>query len=107
MAAAAGRIADAMAGLAPGVPVPSCPGWTAAEVARRVGQMHRGIGFMIWEAAGTAPAERPAAEPPPAAQSPEGGEAVAAWLRACVEDLVAAFAAADPDTPATRGWRPD
>src|SRR5262249_61634374 len=105
MAAAAGRIADAMAGLAPGVPVPSCSGWTAADLARHVGQMHRGIGSMIWGAAGTAPAERPAAEPPegPMARSPEGdGEAAAAWLRACAEDLVAAFAAADPDAPATR-----
>jgi hypothetical protein len=64
--------------------------------------MHRGMGAMIWGAAGTAEPERPAAEPPEG-----GGAPVSAWLRACAGHLVAAFGAADPDAPATRGWRPD
>ncbi len=89
---------------APGldVPVPTCPGWTLADLARHIGEGRRKWAAVV--AAG------PAAAPPPGSAW-EGGpaasresEALPAWLAASTQELLDALRAAGPDRGCWTWW---
>ncbi len=66
-------------------PVPTCPGWTSERLVGHIGRTHR------WTAGWVATGESPDVEPAPE------GEAVVAWARTGLDELVAALDALDPD----------
>ena len=42
-----GRMADAVRGVDPATPVPSCPEWTVADLVKHTGTVHRWAGRML------------------------------------------------------------
>jgi len=85
--------------------VPTCPGWTVADLARHTGTVHR------W-AAGIVATEATARPPAPDVTSPsESAEGWGQWLAAGATPLLAALRSAGPLTPVwswgpgrTSGW---
>ncbi|MPQ98651.1 maleylpyruvate isomerase family mycothiol-dependent enzyme [Modestobacter sp. I12A-02628] len=72
-------------------PVPSCPGWSLADLGRHTGGVH------AWarDAVGHEPGTPPGAEPP----GPAEDATVAAWYRTQADDLLTALVAVDPGRP--------
>lgn len=89
------READALTHLLaehePSVTVPSCPGWSLADLGRHTGGVH------AWarEALETAPETAPGPEP----EGPADDHAVADWYRAQADDLLTALSTTDPLHP--------
>jgi uncharacterized protein (TIGR03083 family) len=84
-------------------PVPTCPGWTLGDLLIHLGRVHR------WAVAAALTA--PDDERPRFGARPADGEAIGPWFATGVDQLVATFDGADPDTPAwafvgpgTVGW---
>ncbi|MCW2793711.1 MAG: hypothetical protein JWO76_2809 [Nocardioides sp.] len=93
VAGEASRMSDLLRTADPAAPVPSCPGWTVADLAGHLGGVHR------WAraAVGTAPGDTaPRAGEPPGALT---AQALADWLLEGARELVADLAAAGPDRP--------
>lgn len=65
-------------------PVPTCPGWTVERLVGHIGRVHR------WTAGWAATGESPEVEDAPP------GDAVLAWARAGLDQLVAALEVLDP-----------
>lgn len=79
-------------------PVPTCPGWTLADLARHIGEGRR-----IWAATVAAgPAEAKAR--PELAPMPDEREAVLAWLSESTRQLLDALTEAGPDRECWVGW---
>ena len=79
----------------PSAPVPSCPGWSMADLVAHVGQVHRDKAGIV-RAGGS--------ERPPRAEDPTvTGDALLAWYDEGLADLVEVLVAADPDQP-TWSW---
>lgn len=87
LVAAATRLA-AVASQAPGLDVPTCPGWTVERVAVHTGRIHRWVAAAL-----TTP---PPTEVPPAERPPPGTD-LGAWLHESCDLLIEAFAAAGPN----------
>lgn len=68
-------------------PVPSCPGWTVAHLARHLGSVHR------W--AREAILVGPAPEPP----GPDDPDQIEPWFREGAAELAATLRGCDPDQP--------
>lgn len=86
----------ALAGAATGnlhLPVPSCPGWTVAELVAHAGRVHRHK-LALLRAASTRPPDLP--QPP----SPPAGDALIGWFLDGLSQLAELLAATDPDAPA-------
>ncbi|MEU4508728.1 maleylpyruvate isomerase family mycothiol-dependent enzyme, partial [Nonomuraea wenchangensis] len=82
-------------------PVPSCPGWTMAELVTHVGQTHR---WAVHVLRGRVQ-ERIWSRQVPSGL-PEGRAGDAGWLRAGAAELVRTLRETDPDTPVWT-WGPD
>ena len=80
-------------------PIEACPGWTLADLARHMGEIHR---WARLAAMTGAPPDGSAIDAPPAAGD-ESGDALADWLDAGVDALVPVLAALDPAAPT---WHP-
>jgi uncharacterized protein (TIGR03083 family) len=99
MAAAVSGISDTAAD------VPTCPGWTVAELATHIGGIHRWVTAIV---ASQAPSRLPFPEVGPESSSPDG---LARWLTAGAVPLLESLRAAGPVTPVwtwgpgrTSGW---
>jgi uncharacterized protein (TIGR03083 family) len=90
---------DALVGLASGPeleqPVPSCPGWSVAEVVRHVGGAHRWCISVL--DGGETPSTRPVGEPE------VDQAALAPWLQDGLEELLGRLRTTLPDAPT---WTP-
>jgi uncharacterized protein (TIGR03083 family) len=91
-----GRLAAAAEG-APGVPVPSCPGWDMRQLLAHVEAIHRWVTGILREKATERPARTELAAEVAFAD-------LAAAYDAALSALVAALAATDPDEPVWN-WR--
>jgi uncharacterized protein (TIGR03083 family) len=86
------RMAAVSTGVDPGTPVPTCPGWTLADLLEHVGAVHRWAGAMV---ADLTPRRLPRETMDLGLPDDPGG--LPAWLAAGAEPLVANFRSADPD----------
>ncbi|MEU8249969.1 maleylpyruvate isomerase family mycothiol-dependent enzyme [Nonomuraea sp. NPDC048916] len=90
----AARLVELVTGAAQDTPVPSCPGWTLAELITHVGTTHRWVVHIL---------KTRAREPIWSRDVPNGlapGESGdAAWLAAGAAELSATLRATDPATP--------
>jgi uncharacterized protein (TIGR03083 family) len=85
-----------------GAPVPSCPGWTVADLTRHVGTIYQ----WVRGHAGRGVVDRPETRPQVAADAPAGaGPDVIAWFEAELAQLDAFLEALDADRPAWN-WAP-
>ena len=93
MAAAVSGISDTAAD------VPTCPGWTVAELATHIGGIHRWVTAIV---ASQAPSRLPFPEVGPESSSPDG---LARWLTAGAVPLLESLRAAGPVTEPSRTRR--
>ncbi|HEY8546154.1 MAG TPA: maleylpyruvate isomerase N-terminal domain-containing protein [Acidimicrobiales bacterium] len=95
-----GALHQAVIGGDPTVPVPTCPGWTVADLAAHVGEL---LGFwchVLCEASGR---PKPDAGPPPATRSGtsgNGAEELGTWLAGIGGALVEELRRTEAGTPA-------
>jgi uncharacterized protein (TIGR03083 family) len=86
------RLSAAIAALEPGTPIPTCPGWTASDLARHIGTVQRWAAHLV--------AVR-AAERIPSSEldidEPADDGSCAAWLAAGAPAVVASLRGADPE----------
>ncbi|MFJ4868137.1 maleylpyruvate isomerase N-terminal domain-containing protein [Streptomyces sp. NPDC088757] len=92
------RLAAVVRDAAPAIPVPGCPDWTLADLARHVGTVHRWAEHLVR----TRSATRVLAEDVPL-DPPAGPAAYADWLVAGAERFAATARDADPGAPV---WSP-
>lgn len=86
------RLVDVSAAANPAAPVPTCPGWTTARLARHVGQIHR------WADAIVRDRRRERLDPRQLELGwPEDWELAPAWLASGVSSVVATLGHADPE----------
>lgn len=71
------------------VPVPTCPGWTIADLCGHLGQVYARVAHIVTDRM-TGPAEWP--------ELPDGVDAVE-WMAEALDDLVDALTGCDPETP--------
>ncbi|WP_283133797.1 maleylpyruvate isomerase family mycothiol-dependent enzyme [Rhizohabitans arisaemae] len=76
----------------PLTPVPSCPGWTLADLIRHTGSVHRWAARLLVELRQRGLRREDAALPADPGEYPD-------WLIAGGEELTRALRSADPDTP--------
>ncbi|MEQ3554662.1 maleylpyruvate isomerase family mycothiol-dependent enzyme [Pseudonocardia nematodicida] len=89
-------LAALLAGADPSLDVPTCPGWSVAQLLRHVGRGHRWAAQMVASGADEVldPREVVGGKPP----DPDP-EAAAQWLRDGATELLDAVVAAGPDAP--------
>ncbi|MFB7517177.1 maleylpyruvate isomerase N-terminal domain-containing protein [Streptomyces sp. NPDC056144] len=92
------RFAAAVRDADPATPVPTCPGWTLADLTRHLGTVHRWAGHLVR----TGATARVRAHEVPL-DLPEDPAAYADWLADGAERFAATVRAADPDAPI---WSP-
>lgn len=87
-------IAEVLRSADAALPVPTCPGWTLAKLARHVGRVHR------WATASVTRRATDAVDPRSVddAVPPGDTEGLVEWLTAGAEGVVAAIRAAGPET---------
>ncbi|WP_354638523.1 maleylpyruvate isomerase family mycothiol-dependent enzyme [Kitasatospora camelliae] len=88
------RFVAAVKGADPATPVPSCPGWTLADLIRHAGSVQRWFSVLL----------RGRIQEPPRSRDvdlrlPVGEDGWADWLADGATEAAGAFAATDPDTP--------
>jgi uncharacterized protein (TIGR03083 family) len=71
-------------------PVPTCPGWTVADLCRHVGSIYAHVARIVGERLTTSPGER--------APAPDGVDP-AGYVEETLDDLVEALGAAEPGAP--------
>lgn len=86
------RLADAVRGADPATPVPTCPGWTLADLVTHVGGVHRWAATIV----ATQSASRVRRDELELG-IPDNPRALADWLAAGAVPTAAAFRAADPE----------
>ncbi|GLX21540.1 maleylpyruvate isomerase family mycothiol-dependent enzyme [Streptomyces lavendulae] len=94
VAAETARFAALLADADLTVPVPTCPGWTLADLVRHAGGVHRWFSVLL----------RQRIQQPPAGREvdlrlPEHQDGYAEWLRAGAAEAAEVFADTDPDAP--------
>ncbi|GGY00941.1 maleylpyruvate isomerase family mycothiol-dependent enzyme [Streptomyces hiroshimensis] len=81
-------------GADPATPVPSCPGWTLADLTRHTGSVHRWFSVLL---------SRRIQQPPTSREVdlrlPEQPDAYPDWLTTGAAEAARVFAATDPDAP--------
>ncbi|MCX5389305.1 maleylpyruvate isomerase family mycothiol-dependent enzyme [Streptomyces sp. NBC_00094] len=82
----------------PATPVPTCPGWTLADLTRHLGTVHHWAEHLVRTGATTRVHARDLPLDPPADPAAYPG-----WLAAGAETFVTTLSATDPDTPL---WSP-
>ncbi|GLW97826.1 maleylpyruvate isomerase family mycothiol-dependent enzyme [Microtetraspora sp. NBRC 16547] len=90
----AARLVALVAEADPAAPVPTCPGWTIAKLAKHVGITQRWVEHLVR----TRAPERVGARDVPMDRLGEGDDA-AAWLAAGAARLLATLRATTPETP--------
>jgi len=75
----------------PATPVPSCPGWSIADLVAHVGSYHRWAADLLQDTS-----EQPRA---PYSLRPDPDATLVEWYRASLQLLLEAVDATDPDTP--------
>ncbi|MDT9684361.1 maleylpyruvate isomerase N-terminal domain-containing protein [Streptomyces sp. TRM76323] len=88
------RFVAAVRGADPATPVPTCPGWTLADLARHVGEVHRWMEHLVRT---RAPARVEVEDVP--LDLPGDPAAYPAWLARGTDAVLRALRAAHPDTP--------
>jgi uncharacterized protein (TIGR03083 family) len=88
------RFADLVDGADPATPVPTCPGWTLADLLDHVGGIHRWATYMVEHLS-----QKRVRRDDLDLGLPDDPHALATWLAAGAEPLERAFRAADPDAP--------
>ncbi len=97
----AARFVQTVEGADPAAPVPSCPGWTVADLVSHLGGVHR------WAAHHVATlAPRRISSSQLDLGRPEDPASLPRWLADGIEPMVATFRAADPDAKVW-GWGAD
>ncbi|MFD5764537.1 maleylpyruvate isomerase N-terminal domain-containing protein [Streptomyces sp. NPDC127049] len=94
----AGRYADTVRDADPATPVPTCPGWTLADLTRHLGTVHGWAAHLVTARPATRVRAGELGLEPPADPSAYPG-----WFTARAEGFAAAARAADPDAPV---WSP-
>jgi uncharacterized protein (TIGR03083 family) len=95
------RFVATVEGADPSLPVPTCPGWSLADLMRHLGGIHRWAAHHV----ATGATQRvPNTEVD--LREPEDATALAAWLADGIEPMVATFRAGDPDAKVW-GWGAD
>ncbi|AZM87381.1 maleylpyruvate isomerase family mycothiol-dependent enzyme [Streptomyces sp. W1SF4] len=94
VAAEAARFAALLADADLKVPVPTCPGWTLADLVRHAGGVHRWFSVLLRQRIQQPPARREVD-----LRLPEREDGYAEWLRAGAAEAVEVFADTDPDAP--------
>lgn len=84
------------------VPVPTCPGWTLADLAQHLGQGRRRWAAVV--AAGPADALPPEAAKAGSAEAPGERDALIAWLDESIRTFHDALREADPDRACWTWW---
>ncbi|MGW8761368.1 maleylpyruvate isomerase N-terminal domain-containing protein [Streptomyces sp. NPDC055815] len=92
------RFADLVRDAEPTAPVPTCPGWTLADLTRHLGAVHRWTEHLVR----TRATVRVRTEDVPL-DLPSDPAACADWLTAGAESVLTALSTADPDVPV---WSP-
>ncbi|MFF3905687.1 maleylpyruvate isomerase family mycothiol-dependent enzyme [Streptomyces sp. NPDC001848] len=95
------RFAEVVKGVDPGTPVPSCPDWTLAELARHVGSLQRWFCALLTRLVQEPPRTRDVAY-----GLPEHAEEYADWVAAGVAGVGEVLRAADPQA-AMWAWGED
>ncbi|WP_113698692.1 maleylpyruvate isomerase family mycothiol-dependent enzyme [Nonomuraea lactucae] len=90
----AARLVELVTGAAPAAPVPTCPGWTLADLITHVGTTHRWVIHIV----GNRVQERIWSREVPNGLA-EGQSGDPAWLADGARRLLATLRSADPDTP--------
>ena len=85
------RLAQLVAAVDPGLPIPTCPDWTVRELVAHVGSGHRWSAGLIESRATTA-------SPPTPVPAPAEPAEWSDWLRAGAHQLVSAVRTAGPET---------
>ncbi|MEV4442139.1 maleylpyruvate isomerase family mycothiol-dependent enzyme [Streptomyces sp. NPDC049577] len=85
------RFAEVAEGADPATPVPSCPGWTLAELTRHVGALQRWFSTLL-----TGLVQEPPRSRDVELGLPEHPEEYAHWVAAGVPDVAAVLRATDP-----------
>ncbi|MEU5218554.1 maleylpyruvate isomerase N-terminal domain-containing protein [Streptomyces sp. NPDC020807] len=88
------RFAETVRGADPATPVPTCPGWTLADLTRHLGTVHRWAGHLVR----TGATARVRTHDVPL-DLPDDPAAHADWLADGAERFAATARAADPDAP--------
>lgn len=88
-------MAAVAAGADPATPIPSCPGWTLAELLMHTGGVHRWVTAMVCRRSPEMLDHASIA----GSGRPDDPHALPAWVAAGAEPLADAFSAADPDEP--------
>ncbi|WP_033220489.1 maleylpyruvate isomerase family mycothiol-dependent enzyme [Kitasatospora phosalacinea] len=88
------RFVAVVEGADPTTPVPSCPGWTLADLVRHAGSVQRWFSVLL----------RGRVQEPPRGRDvdlrlPSAADGWADWLADSATEAASAFAATDPDTP--------
>ncbi len=88
------RFATIVAGTDPASPVPSCPGWTIADLVKHHGTSQRRVEYVVRQRS-----QQPVWSKDVETGIPDDPADYPAWLAAGIGPLVATLRAADPDTP--------
>ncbi|MEV7176510.1 maleylpyruvate isomerase family mycothiol-dependent enzyme [Kitasatospora sp. NPDC093679] len=94
VAAETARFAAALDGADFATPVPSCPGWTLADLVRHAGSVHRWFSVLLHGRIQEPPRSRDVD-----LQLPAGDDGWADWLAGSAAVAADAFRATDPDAP--------
>jgi uncharacterized protein (TIGR03083 family) len=94
VAAETDRFVALVAGADPATPVPTCPGWTLADLVKHAGSVQRWFSVLL----------RQRIQEPPRSRDvdlrlPEQADGYAAWLAESAAVAADAFTAAEPDAP--------
>lgn len=88
------RLAEVARGVDPATPVPSCPGWTVADLTRHVGSLQRWFSSLL---------SRLVQEPPRSREVelglPDSAEEYPRWVEAGIPRVAAVLEATDPLAP--------
>ena len=94
------RMVEVTTGVDPATPVPTCGEWTIADLLQHAGEVYRWAGMIVAQAS---PVRIPRDELD--FGLPDRPEDLPPWFGAAVDEVVATFRAADPDTPMWAwGW---
>jgi uncharacterized protein (TIGR03083 family) len=97
--AEAAAFAAAVAQAPPDAPVPSCPGWTVADLVQHLGAMYERATWLIERNS----VERP--DPDHVPSEAPAGEAALAWWQMRCDTLISTLDATDPEAPVWN-WAP-
>ncbi len=90
----AARFLASIDGADPATPVPTCPGWTLADLVRHHGTSQRRVEYVVRHRS-----QQPVWSKDVETGLPGNPTDYAAWFAAGIEPLVTTLRAADPDTP--------